>query len=161
MQIWLNSYMTYLEELGSKIGAYAKKAGLSQKELGRYCDISQTQISRIFNGVGDTTTEKLKSICMALEVSPEDLLFTGDEKVSFLHRPANKCDEENRQTHPVAEESHETIKMLSDLNYRLASEGNQLDSDELAAIEALLRTCLKSLHKELKNYTESQSVKTA
>lgn len=151
--------MTYLEELGSKIEAYAKKAGLSQKALGQYCDISQTQISRIFNGAGDTTTEKLKSICIALEVSPEDLLFSGDEKVNFLHRPAaNKCDEENRQSHTAAGEPHETIKMLSDLNYKLASEGDRLDSDELAAIEALLKTCLKSL---LKNETESVSAKTA
>lgn len=161
MQIWLNNYMTYLEELGSKIEAYAKKAGLSQKALGQYCDISQTQISRIFNGAGDTTTEKLKSICIALEVSPEDLLFSGDEKVCFLHRSTNKCNEENRQSHPAAEEPHETIKMLSDLNYRLASEGDQLDGDELTAIEALLKTCLKSLRKELKNDIESNSAKTA
>lgn len=153
--------------LTSTLKKYREERSLTQSELSALIDtlelepVSQNLISRIEKGTGDTTTEKLKSICMALEVSPEDLLFTGDEKVSFLYRPANKCNEENRQTHPVAEESHETIKMLSDLNYRLASEGNQLDSDELAAIEALLRTCLKSLHKELKNYTESQSVKTA
>lgn len=124
--------------------------------------VSQNLISRIEKGTGDTTTEKLKSICMALEVSPEDLLFSGDEKVNFLHRSANsRCDEENRQSHPAAGEPHETIKMLSDLNYRLASEGDRLDSDELAAIEALLRTCLKSLRKELKNDIESNSAKTA
>ena len=152
--------MTHLEELGSKIEAYAKKAGFSQKTLGQYCDISQTQISRIFNGVGDTTTEKLKAICYGLGVSPEDLLFYENENAPFLYsrKILKQPDIKNRKEEVAVREEvkpHETIKMLSDLNYRLASERDRLDGEELTAIEALLKTCLKSLHKELKNDTES------
>ena len=162
MRIWLNRYMTYLKELGLKIESYAKKAGFSQKTLGQFCDISQTQISRIFNGAGDTTTEKLKAICYGLNVSPEDLLFSEEENARFLYRSARNSTEECL---PVMQSSlhgtHETIKMLSDLNYKLASDGGKLDTDELMAVEALLRTCLKSLHKEVKNDTTTESAKTA
>lgn len=151
--------MGYLADLGLRIKTYAKQKGFSQKALGDCCDVSQTQISRIFIGAGDTATEKLKSICIALEVSPEDLLFGEEENASFLYRPTNRRAKENKPPGPTPEKPHETIKMLSDLNYKLVSEGGRLEVDELAAIEALLKTCLKSLHKELKNDTES--VRTA
>ena len=124
--------------------------------------VSQNLISKIEKGVGDTTTEKLKAICYALKVSPEDLLFPEDEDVYFLYRSARNSTEESL---PVMQSSlqgtHETIKMLSDLNYKLASNGGKLDADELMAVEALLRTCLKSLHKERKNETTTESAKTA
>ncbi|WP_281680011.1 helix-turn-helix domain-containing protein [Synergistes jonesii] len=153
--------------LTNTLKKYRERRNLTQSELSALIDrmqlapLSQNLISRIEKGVGDTTTEKLKSICLALEVSPEELLFGQEENVAFLYRPASRAQKQNDPARPTSEKPHETIKMLSDLNYRLASDGDRLEVDELAAIEALLKTCLKSLHKELKNDTESQSAQTA
>lgn len=165
MQICLNERMTYLKGLGTRIESYAKTVGLTQAALGKLCDISQTQISRIFNGSGDTTTEKLKSICCVLKVSPEDILFAEDEAFDFLYRHNDTndtlSDANVTAEHSVPQhvQSHEIIKMLSDLNYKLATE--HTPPEDLDTIEALLRTCLSSLHRELKNDTASAPAKTA
>lgn len=165
--ILLNILMDANTALTSTLKKYREGRNLTQSELSTLIDtmqlepVSQNLISRIEKGTGDTTTEKLKAICIALEVSPEDLLFPLREKNSFLYRPGEKFDKESKPVLPLVSEPHETIKMLSDLNYRLASEGDRLDGEELTAIEALLKTCLKSLHNELKNDTRSQSEKTA
>ena len=154
--------------LTSTLKKYRQELNLTQSDVSDLVgavgleSVSQNLISKIEKGVGDTTTEKLKAICYALKVSPEDLLFPEDEDVYFLYRSARNSTEESL---PVMQSSlqgtHETIKMLSDLNYKLASDGGKLDADELMAVEALLRTCLKSLHKERKNETTTESAKTA
>ena len=154
--------------LTSTLKKYRQELNLTQSDVSDLVgavgleSVSQNLISKIEKGVGDTTTEKLKAICYALKVSPEDLLFPEDEDVYFLYRSARNSTEESL---PVMQSSlqgtHETIKMLSDLNYKLASDGGKLDTDELMAVEALLRTCLKSLHKEVKNDTTTESAKTA
>ncbi|MDO4561416.1 MAG: helix-turn-helix transcriptional regulator [bacterium] len=165
--ILLNILMDANTALTNTLRKYREERDLTQSELSTLIDtmqlepVSQNLISRIEKGTGDTTTEKLKAICIALKVSPEDLLFGEEENAGFLYRPTNGRAKESRPPRPAPEEPHETIKTLSDLNYRLASEGKRLEADELAAIEALLKTCLKSLHKELKKDTESQPAKTA
>lgn len=153
--------------LTSTLKKYRQELNLTQSDVSDLVSavglesVSQNLISKIEKGVGDTTTEKLKAICYALKVSPEDLLFPEDEDVYFLYRHTSEHEEENRSMLHPAQGTHETIKMLSDLNYKLASDGGKLDTDELMAVEALLRTCLKSLHKEVKNDTTTESAKTA
>ena len=149
---------------------YRDNHKLSQDDLSALIDslqlepISQNLISRIEQGRGDTTTEKLKSLCCALKVSPEDMLFSQEERHDFLYRQHDIAS--NEATYDKVEKSssgksqnHEIIKMLSDLNYKLATE--HTPPEDLEAIEALLRTCLSSLHRELKNDTASAPAKTA
>ena len=149
---------------------YRDSHKLSQDDLATLIDslqlepVSQNLISRIEQGRGDTTTEKLKSICCALKVSPEDMLFVTNERHDFLYRQHNIASNvalPAQGEEPLAKksQSHEIIKMLSDLNYKLATE--HTPPEDLETIEALLRTCLSSLHRELKNDTESAPAKTA
>lgn len=149
---------------------YRDSRKLSQGDLAALIEslqlepVSQNLISRIEKGRGDTTSEKLKSICCALKVSPEDMLFVKDEKHDFLYRQHNVannnvCPSKGMVVAPQKSQSHEIIKMLSDLNYKLATE--HTPPEDLDTIEALLRTCLSSLHRELKNDTASAPAKTA
>lgn len=162
----MNTSITLMQTLK----LYRDRHKLSQDDLATLIDslqlepVSQNLISRIEQGRGDTTTEKLKSICCALKVSPEDMLFVANERHDFLYRQHNIASNvtlptQGEESLSKRSQSHEIIKMLSDLNYKLATE--HTPPEDLETIEALLRTCLSSLHRELKNDTESAPAKTA
>ncbi len=158
MQICLNRDMEFKERFGQLILDIAEKKGFSQVKLGEYVGMSQAQIGRIFKGENKTNIESLRKLCIALQVSPEDLLFPDAEKTeSFLYRTLTK----NQENTTGRKKTHELLKALSELNYDIVVDGGKLDTDELMAVEALLRTCLKSLHKERKNETTTESAKTA
>ena len=51
-------------------------------------DVHQTLIGKIETGEMDTTTSVLKRLCIALKVSPVELLFDGEEIPDFLKTSA-------------------------------------------------------------------------
>lgn len=70
--------------LGKTLKKIRQQAGLSQKEVADLVDVHQTLIGKIETGEMDTTTSVLKRLCMALKVSPVELLFDGEEIPDFF-----------------------------------------------------------------------------
>ena len=60
--------------IGERIRDYRKKAGLSQKELGKKLDVSQQHIAQYENGKRMPKLDTLKKIANALEIDINDLL---------------------------------------------------------------------------------------
>jgi transcriptional regulator with XRE-family HTH domain len=60
------------------IEEYRRKAGLSQQELARRCDVSRTHISRLETEGTDILISTLYKIARALRVHPKDLIDWED-----------------------------------------------------------------------------------
>lgn len=131
---------------------YRNRQRMSQSELSAIIEslylepVSQNLISRIENGEGDTTTEKLKSISIALKVSPINLLFTDDEMPDFLRIM------QNPDTSPRIPEDddlllHET-SLLTLVNYlrdRIKKENKTLNEEDRSDIQKVLSSCMCDL----------------
>lgn len=73
----------------TKVRDLRLKKRLSQSELAGVAGISQTQLSRIEKGQGDTTTDVLVAIAGALGLDSADALLCKDFIVEDPARPAN------------------------------------------------------------------------
>jgi transcriptional regulator with XRE-family HTH domain len=60
--------------IGKSIKELRTKKGYNQKDFAALCNISQTAISQIENGVSQPSKTTLKTICKQLEV-PETILY--------------------------------------------------------------------------------------
>ena len=60
--------------IGSAIKNIRRQVGMTQAELSEKCNISQTSISQIENGVKNPSTRSIKKICGILEV-PESVIY--------------------------------------------------------------------------------------
>lgn len=60
--------------IGSAIKSVRKQEGISQYELAEKCNISQTSLSQIENGVKRPSAKTMKKICDVLNV-PESVLY--------------------------------------------------------------------------------------
>ena len=59
---------------GNSIRLIRKKLGLTQQEMAGKCQLSQTALSQIENGLKRPSLKTLKKICSALEI-PEALIY--------------------------------------------------------------------------------------
>jgi len=66
-------------EFGTKLSAARMKAGLYQKDLGRFVGCTQENIHYYEHGKGYPQTPRLVEICKILGVTPNDLLWESDE----------------------------------------------------------------------------------
>lgn len=74
-----------LKQVGQRIQAARKEAGLSQSELAEKIDISVTYMSSIENGKTNCTIEIFMKITEALNVSADSLLRTNIPEVSAIY----------------------------------------------------------------------------
>jgi len=154
INILLNNVMENKITLMQTLKKYRNRQRMSQSELSAIIEsmflepVSQNLISRIENGEGDTTTEKLKSICLALKVSPVDLLFDGGETPDFLKPPAA----ENLQK-PQDHNSHDGLmlheaSLVTLVNYlrdRIKKENKSLSEEDRSDIQKALSSCMCDL----------------
>lgn len=75
--IWI--YLISNMNIGSTIKRLRKEKGMSQKEFGDACGISQTSLSQIENGVTIPHKSSLENICKVLEIPEEVLLLLSLE----------------------------------------------------------------------------------
>ena len=61
-------------DIGSAIKTVRKKRGIQQKDLADICDISQTSISQIENGLKNPSPRNLERLCVALGI-PEPMIY--------------------------------------------------------------------------------------
>lgn len=75
-------------EIGSRIKKYREAQGLSQKQLANLLHISNSRVSNWEQGINRPDADMLADICLALNISPSELLdvrlnpeeFTSKEK---------------------------------------------------------------------------------
>lgn len=60
--------------IGFAIRSIRRQLGITQYELANKCDISQTSLSQIENGIKRPSTRTIKRVCEALEV-PESVIY--------------------------------------------------------------------------------------
>lgn len=69
-------------ELRQKIRMLRKKKGLSQGELAAAIDMNPSHISRLETGKYQPSVDALQRLAIALDVTPDFLLTTGDDAAS-------------------------------------------------------------------------------
>lgn len=65
-----------LQRFGKNVKRFREKKGLSLRELSYNCNIDNSKISKIEKGKVNITLLTLMELCVALEVSPAELLGT-------------------------------------------------------------------------------------
>ena len=95
-----------------------KKQHISQVELARKCNISQTSLSQIENNLKRPRGKTLKKLCAAMEVPESIIYILGIEHNDI---PASKQQVYN-MLYPA----------IMDMAFRIV-EGGDIDSEELAA----------------------------
>ncbi|MDY3937328.1 MAG: helix-turn-helix transcriptional regulator [Oscillospiraceae bacterium] len=69
-------------EIGGRIRIYRKERGLTQEQLAQKIDVGKNRISNWEQGINRPDADIIGKICLALNVSPSDLLdvhLTDDE----------------------------------------------------------------------------------
>ena len=61
-------------EIGARIRQYREDRGLSQKELAALIEVSNSRVSNWEQGINRPDADIIARLCMALNVSPSDLL---------------------------------------------------------------------------------------
>ena len=85
------------KEIGKKIRELREQRGLSQEELAIKCGYaSKHAISKIETGISDVAPTKMIKIASALNVDPQDIMFTDaidkiftDDEVMFINAYRN------------------------------------------------------------------------
>ena len=132
-----------------RVGVALKKmrqqAGLSQKQVAELVDVSQTQIGKIETGDTDTTTSVLKRVCLALKVSPVDLLFDGEDVPDFLKspEPENMPDRSRHDGLMLHETS--LLTLVNYLRDRIKKENKTLNEEDRSDIQKVLSSCMCDL----------------
>lgn len=85
------------EDIGSKIRAARKKAGLKQKELAKKIGVTESRISQYENGSQRPRVDTIQKIAEGLNISPFDLLGpesfdlqAGPEKIAGLRKEVSE-----------------------------------------------------------------------
>ena len=69
-------------EIGNRIRKYREESGLNQKQLALAINVSNSRVSNWEQGINRPDADMIADICLALNVSPSDLLdvhLTDDE----------------------------------------------------------------------------------
>jgi transcriptional regulator with XRE-family HTH domain len=74
--------------LGVRVARYRKRKEMSQGALGEKCGVSQVHIADIEHGRRQPSIELLKKLCVALEVSADQLLGLDDSQLEAPARVA-------------------------------------------------------------------------
>lgn len=131
--------------LGKTLKKIRQQSGLSQKQVADLVDVSQTQIGKIEAGETDTTTSVLKRVCLALKVSPVELLFDGEEIPDFLKSP----EPENLPDHSSHNGLmlHETslVTLANYLRDKIKKENKTLNQEDRSDIQKVLSSCMCDL----------------
>jgi len=131
--------------LGKALKKIRQQAGLSQKQVADLVDVSQTQIGKIETGETDTTTSVLKRVCLALKISPVDLLFDGEEIPDFLKspEPENMLDHSSHNGLMLHEAS--LVTLANYLRDRIKKENKSLSEEDRSDIQKALSSCMCDL----------------
>jgi len=88
-------------EIGNRLHAFRKKAGLTQAEAAEAAGLSDRAYAEIERGLSNMRTETLLNICRVLRITPNDLLLfsndavpTPEELLAMLYR----CSPAERET---------------------------------------------------------------
>lgn len=108
------------EEIGSKIRAARKRAGLKQKDLAKIIGVTESRISQYENGSQRPRVDTIQKIADGLKISPFDLLGPewfdlqiGPEKVAELAAGANALQVVSKA---FGEPASEMLSLFSELN---------------------------------------------
>lgn len=149
--------------LQKSLKKYRERAKFSQAELASEIDISQTQIGKIENGQSDTTVTVLKNICLVLNVSPVDLLFSDDEKNRFLSATTftkSEVTPESKLTNGSVNEDKwlegkSALSIVGLLKYVLKRDADHLDDDKLACLYDDMADCMRYVESHRKGIKAS------
>jgi transcriptional regulator with XRE-family HTH domain len=81
--------------LPQRLRQIRENRGLSQRELGRRCELGVNQINRYENGLSDPTIHTLRAIAYELAVSTDYLLGLSDQPQELKPFTDLKIDEQN------------------------------------------------------------------
>ena len=90
-----------LIQVGNRLLAFRKKAGLTQSEAAELAGLSDRAYADIERGSTNMRVETLLKICRALNITPNDLLCTQEEaplSAAQLFAALDSCPESSRQT---------------------------------------------------------------
>jgi len=134
--------------LGKTLKKIRQQSGLSQKQVAEMVDVHQTQIGKIETGETDTTTSVLKRVCIALRVSPVDLLFDGEEIPDFLKSSAagnlQKPQDHNSHDGLMLHEAS-LVTLVNYLRDRIKKENKSLSEEDRSDIQKALSSCMCDL----------------
>ena len=68
--------------LRTKLQQYRNRKGISQRELDKFVNLTQSQLSKIENGSRKVTAEELQKIATALDCTIADLLDEPNQKAA-------------------------------------------------------------------------------
>ena len=79
----------YKDDLGQRIRMFRMQKGLMQGQLGRLVGVSANAITNWEAGIGHPTATKIKALCIALDITPDQLF-------GFLHKNSAFSEDERR-----------------------------------------------------------------
>lgn len=89
-------------EIGNKLLKTRKKCSMTQTEVAEASDLSLRTYADIERGTSNMRVDTLLKICAALDVTPNDVLITDNEKFTKqqddLMQLLNSCSIKNKQT---------------------------------------------------------------
>ena len=107
--------------VGENIKKIRKEKGLTQKELGKLCGMSEAQIGQYENGLRNPKMETLKKIANALDISYFELLDISEttkesniQKIT-LNVEIKNIDEETKKAEKLIELLKEAKSLADDL----------------------------------------------
>ena len=131
--------------LGSALKKMRQQAGLSQKQVADLADVHQTLIGKIEAGETDTTTSVLKRICLALKVSPVDLLFDGEEIPDFIKQLPAEAQQAQKNSDGLMLHEASLLTLVNYLRDRIKKENRLLEDEARLLLQRALSSCLCDL----------------
>ena len=134
--------------LGKVLKRIRRQAGLSQKQVADLVDVSQTQVGKIEAGDTDTTTSVLKKLCLALKVSPVDLLFAGEDVPDFIKPQSTETpqtEQEDRIRDGLMLHEASLLTLANYVRDRIKKENKSLSEEDRGGIQKALSSCMCDL----------------
>jgi transcriptional regulator with XRE-family HTH domain len=111
-------------KIATRIRSLRVRRGISQEEMSRRLNISQSAYSRIENGESNSWVNVLEKLCEVLEIKPEEL-FVPDSLVQ------NNTDSASAVQNHTQHDTHIIINHLSDKVIQLYEEKIKYLEDEI------------------------------
>lgn len=131
--------------LGKVLKKIRQQAGLSQKQLADLVDVHQTLIGKIETGETDTTTSVLKKVCLALKVSPVELLFDDEGIPDFLKTPEPEIMPDHSSHNGLMLHETSLVTLANYLRDRIKKENKTLNEEDRSDIQKVLSSCMCDL----------------
>ncbi|GHU70135.1 hypothetical protein FACS189413_10070 [Bacteroidia bacterium] len=117
-------------KIASRIRTLRMNKGISQDEISKLLNISQSAYSRIENGESNSWVNVLEKLCEVLNIKPEDL-FAPDNLVQ------NNTDNASAVQNHTQHDTHITINHLSDKVIELYEEKIKMLETEIERLQKI------------------------